>query len=258
MKILNFIENKSLWQNEELFKPFRFLRHYMPDADVNLKDSQAIQNFFQLDTHASLSPNQLRLLVSEVQRGYKFISKIFPKVEKPIYLFTHKDKTEGASALNGIIGYAMVDGLLIAVDPEASWEEDIFETVIHEMNHVVRYPFGNPHENFLNWLLLEGMAEQFTQELFPSKAPNRWVTSVPKEELKGWFQRVEPFLDKMPPDAYEWFFGSIEKQIPSWLGYSLGFEMVRIFRANSSVSDWSEFIKTPSEDILKLYRKQLS
>lgn len=55
-----------------------------------------------------------------------------------------------------------------------------------------------------------------------------WAQAVTKEEmldclplLKNWWN-----AEGMAQDAHEWFFGSPEKSIPHWLGYSLGYWIV--------------------------------
>jgi len=122
--------------------------------------------------------------------------------------------------------------ILIVINPDSSvWPEslstELFPLLAHEMHHVMRIRAVSYGSNLLEAMVTEGLADQFSIELAGIDSPI-WSTALSADELEIWSERARAqwFDGGYSHDA--WFFGT-GGEIPRWAGYSIGFELTRVF-----------------------------
>lgn len=76
-----------------------------------------------------------------------------------------------------------------------------------------------------------------------------WTQSVSPKECKGYLSTLETLLSSEENCVYrDVFFGS--KDYPQWLGYSLGYNLVKSYLQNTTLS-WSEIMGVDPKTILE-------
>ncbi|MGH9324321.1 MAG: DUF2268 domain-containing putative Zn-dependent protease, partial [Vicinamibacteria bacterium] len=108
---------------------------------------------------------------------------------------------------------------------------ELFPLLAHEMHHVMRIRTAGFGSNLLEAMVTEGLADQFSIEVAAIEPPI-WSRALSEDELQIWYAQAREhwFDESYNHDA--WFFGTTG-EIPRWAGYSIGFELTRLFlRAN--------------------------
>lgn len=74
-------------------------------------------------------------------------------------------------------------------------------------------------------LVTEGLADHFEIEV-TGKNPQPWDTALTGKQVEKYLDLAQRELDHKNYNHHAWFYGSKEKHIPRWTGYSLGFRIV--------------------------------
>lgn len=259
MRIYNLLKNKHLWNDEHLFSPFvNSLKFYNSDIRTSKDIPFALEkSFFMADRSLSMSDSKNNELVKEVEKAVKAIETDFSTKSCDIFIFgTSKNNTFLIDKMNGVGGYAAPEAILIYLYPNADWANHAYRATLHELNHTIRYPYGHP-STFLNWVIFEGLAELYLSEKCRYDSLSPWAISATFAEIETLLPKVKEFwtLKEIPADGHEWFFGSEEKKIPLWFGYSLGFYILSQFRKDNASLPWKDLIKLPSETIAERFLK---
>jgi uncharacterized protein YjaZ len=133
----------------------------------------------------------------------------------------------------GHVGYAPEPGLIyVTVDPDHSSlrtnaGRSLERMLAHELHHSSRWD-GPGYGNTLGQALVsEGLAGHFAQESFEGE-PELWE-SLPVSTLRSHIAKAQNEWGSTEYEHEEWFFGSPE--LPRWLGYSLGYQLVARYLA---------------------------
>lgn len=144
----------------------------------------------------------------------------------------------------GLAGYAPKRNTAhITIDPNNqnlldSFDQEFPATLGHEMHHCLRWEKPGYGCTLKQALISEGLACCFETELRGGNAPF-YATFVPAGDMEALLIAAEPQLDEVNYDHRAWFFGSEERGIPRYAGYSLGYQVVSRYlaRANSTASE---------------------
>lgn len=155
----------------------------------------------------------------------------------------------------GMLGRAYRHNLFsLAVDPnnpafEVSLHDGTLRrTVAHEVNHCLRMAGPGYGTTLGEALVSEGLAGHFVQRLFASP-PEPWERAVDKETLLAHLPD-HATLSSSQWDHPAWFFGTRDGRYPHWLGYTLGYELVRAWIEARGPLSASALVDTPAADIL--------
>lgn len=164
--------------------------------------------------------------------------------------FAIPETGEGGYAASG-------DWFQIYIDPTRSEDDlkkiiniDIPLTIYHELNHVARWNSVGYGSTLPEAIITEGLASVFAAENW-EKAKSPWVKYSSKEinELIGIYQNRDKNLDSEYSHD-DWFYGMGE--LPKWIGYKLGFHIVKLARKNNPEIGWDKLIDMSAEEIIKL------
>lgn len=131
----------------------------------------------------------------------------------------------------GIGGYAPNAHLIfISLDPkfpefDKTITKELKRTLAHELHHTMRWRNPGYGTTLLEALVTEGLADHFDIEVFGEK-PEPWCTALDKEQIKIYMKKAHKEFHNKRYAHGAWFFGSKEKGIPRWTGYTLGFALV--------------------------------
>lgn len=118
--------------------------------------------------------------------------------------------------------------------------------LLHEIHHCIRMAGPGYGWQLGEALVSEGLAGHFVNHLM-STQPEPWETAITFNDL----QANSPSTTELQSCTYNhanWFFG--QGDLPRWLGYSLGFELVRLWREAVKPVTPAQWFNTPSTEIL--------
>lgn len=145
----------------------------------------------------------------------------------------------------------------IFLSPASFSIKSLRQTIAHEFSHIAffhRHPLLSPHiplsrATIRDVLIWEGIAENFTEDLTRTRSPaSRVMTRRQADKI---LSRLKPLLDDKilkKTGAYEaLFFGG--RRYRKWAGYSLGYHIVRSFRASQPRATWRRIVETDPERV---------
>jgi hypothetical protein len=120
-------------------------------------------------------------------------------------------------------------------------------TIQHEFSHVVRYNTVGYPETLLDAIIDEGIA-CYIEHSIKSDRDIPYIKEN-KNEKKLMLKAKKLFARKLSSELHnEWFFGT--GKLPEWIGYRLGFLIVKNFMENNKVS-LDKLCRMNAKEILK-------
>jgi len=254
MEIINFFTDASAWEKDELFFPLK--RYFGPCSNnpFDGKGNSEIKRAFLEAIHADSFPIYEYSVIKNLERGLEKEAKRFTEVfsamlppDFKILLFPMKDDWSYViENLGGTWGVTFPKCVVLCAHPSTDLSR-LLRTLHHETNHSIRLQFIEDDHNFLDRIILEGLAEVYVDEMFPHDSPSNFVTGVSTSEIERWLHRFSEFWlakDFKFEDYKVFLYGSQEQKIPKWLGYAVGYFLVKLARQNQfKTLPWNELIK---------------
>ncbi len=127
---------------------------------------------------------------------------------------------------------------------------EVKSTITHEFHHVIRNRTYNWKEDtLLGAMITEGLADHFDIEINNTNI-KPWSKALNQEELDLMIKKSQEELYSKTYNHIDWFFGSQERNIPKWTGYSIGFKLVEDYIKKTNKKP-SELVGEPAENFLK-------
>ncbi len=164
-----------------------------------------------------------------------------------IFLFPTFDKF-ALEKMNGLSGfYSWRDTILLFINSNGKWEDYFKGTVAHEIAHSLS-PYCKPGASIRDWIILEGIAENFKEFILKNSKKTPWIKSISKEESKKLFDKMKGSIKKSNPKEYnEIFYGT--GKYPLWAGYAIGYYLVKEFIEKQDNLDWNKLLKINPKEI---------
>lgn len=140
----------------------------------------------------------------------------------------------------GVGGYTPNRFLLyLYLDPVVDIdEEEIFNTLCHELNHAKRYEGPGYGQTLLDSMIFEGLATAFEEEVSGQKAfmPSQLLARSETMEL---VKKMKPHFDDTDFEHFRWFIFDKRGELPRWTGYEIGYYLVRnhLLKENKKASE---------------------
>lgn len=186
-------------------------------------------------SHILLGSGKLTPYVDQIKREFDSavdqIAQKIPITEVDVVIY---DNPEGAIPEIGVGGYTPNSYLVfIYLDPQFSdfhntITKELKRTSAHEMHHAIRWRNPGYGKTLLEALITEGLADHFDIEV-NNESPEPWCTALSEEQIQDLLVKAKEEFNNKNYDHHAWFFGSAEKGIPRWTGYSLGFKLVESY-----------------------------
>lgn len=131
----------------------------------------------------------------------------------------------------GHLGYSPEPGIVyITVDPKnlsfcSNHNNSLERMFAHELHHAARWAGPGYGCTLGEAVVSEGLAGHFTLELFGGE-PEPWE-SLNEVEIQSHILRTRKDWDRTDYDHNAWFYGT--SNLPRWLGYTVGFNLVTRF-----------------------------
>lgn len=192
---------------------------------------------------------------SIVQEEYEKLRILWSGEEVAIFIFPltkYRPIIDGIEAYKNGVSYK--DVIFLFVSPELE-KMEIKAMVAHEYHHCCRLKWLNKATEVIplkESLVLEGMAECMVEDLYGRKWCSPWISRYSQEKLlKIWDKTFVPVLEKKGVDNHQPFlYGDGTARLPNWIGYCLGYRIVRSFLEKNRHVDHQLLIKKSSEEIV--------
>ncbi|MDQ0268747.1 DUF2268 domain-containing protein [Cytobacillus purgationiresistens] len=252
------------WLKESFDKPEELIKPLL--TDFNEDDSHKLYAF--LETFGMYSPNRRSKKIFDqlvekdswetVERLHKKYKKKWQGPDVPIYIFP--------IAAGGIFsdwhggmksGLSFSDKIFLFL-PVLQDEKELEALFVHEYHHVCRI---NKQQktinqfNLLDSIVLEGLAEYAVEMNCGKQYRSKWCTKFTRDEIEEYWNRyVKDHLDvkKNKRVHDQVLFGG--KRYPRMLGYSVGYEIISIFREREVLTIKNSFI-LEAEKFLPKFKK---
>lgn len=185
-------------------------------------------------------------LSEKLNAGFSVSRKLLPLLDTDVIVRAGK----GVIPEKGHLGYAPERGVIyVTVDPEnpslrANEAHSLERMLAHELHHCARWDGPGYGETLGAALVSEGLAGHFAQEAFGGD-PEPWER-LQAGTLRPYLSRAQAEWQNAGYDHAAWFFGSPE--LPRWLGYSLGYQLVRQYLATHGNARASTLAHADPED----------
>lgn len=150
----------------------------------------------------------------------------------------------------GHLGYAPERGLIyVTVDPEnpalrANPSQSLERMLAHELHHSSRWDGPGYGKTLGEALVSEGLAGHFAQEAY-NGTPEPWER-LSSSTLYLYRSKAQADWGNAEYNHSRWFFGSHD--LPKWLGYSLGYQLVGRYLAAHGGTLASRLVHTNAAD----------
>ncbi len=208
-----------------------------------------------IDIHILLGSGRLLPYQSQIKNRFDKLITIVKKqlslgnVDVVVY-----DNPEGAIPEIGVGGYSPNAHLIfISLDPQfpnfqQTIDEELKRTIAHELHHTLRWRDPGYGETLFEALITEGLADHFDMEVNNIDNPEPWDTALSDKQLVEIKAKAQKEFDNKNYNHNEWFFGSKEKNIPRWAGYTLGFKLVEDYLKRNPHKKPSQLYSAHPED----------
>ena len=157
---------------------------------------------------------------------------------------------------NGVVGTSLFGNLYIQVNPLVTGYENWIRYVFaHEYHHTVwgNYWFmlhrGELDNKFIDSLVIDGEADSFAMELYPTLQP-QWLFHLSEDEITClWKERYSKIVNSTEVDYTTYMFGNEKQNIPWCAGYAVGYRLVQNYLAMSE-KNVIEILETKPEILL--------
>jgi uncharacterized protein YjaZ len=194
-------------------------------------------------------------VVEVLQRIVKQANEYLKHKECNILVFSDTFGVIPEQGVGGRCGQPDLVNVFIDPNHEAGIKHNIKKwlpsALTHELYHARRYVKYGLGTTLGESLIEEGLPSMFEEFMEPDlEVP--YAHYLNKAELTEAWKKAKPLLNSENYNRDDWFYGSTE--IKKWTGYSLGYDIVRQYIEKQGKKNPADFVDTPSEDFLKVYK----
>jgi len=197
----------------------------------------------------------------ELSGAYKDIFKIiketmelltqYQKRKKYIFVFPCFDNFT-VEKMNGVGGFCpKKDVIFLFLNLNGKdWKSALRDSLIHEFAHAVsEYYLGGENFNLGEGIVFDGLSENFRKINFGGS--DILINAVSEKDCITYFGELKGKLNSKDFNFYmEVFYGT--GKYPQWLGYSLGYYLVKNYLEKLDDLDWNKLLRINPQEVLKL------
>lgn len=158
------------------------------------------------------------------------------KVEKVNFLILplNPQKEFVISEMYGSVAYTIKDNFFLLTTPikdKGRWASQIKSLCFHEYCHIYRntkIKKSNQSRTLIERVIEEGLAESYVQYGLGEEYLGPWAKKQSKTTLLRYLPRMRTHLsEKKTKNIYAFMNGDIYNDLPHWIGYVLGYELIQ-------------------------------
>lgn len=227
-------DKEQAWENIVVAPYWEKLCCYAP-FDLSDRKPAAVMDMTALKRQAEIMQS---IDIGELEKEFERVTKILPNFDDDpitVVLFPsdNGDITVNEKQ-NGVVGTSLFGNLYIKINPLIDGYEDWIKYVFaHEYHHTVwgNYWYvlngGKLDGSFINSLFIDGEADSFALEMYPSLKP-LWIFGLSEDDKRFlWEKHYKNIVNETNVDYDKYMFGSEEDDIPWCAGYAIGYMLVQ-------------------------------
>lgn len=191
-----------------------------------------------------------------IKHEFNHLKNLWNGPDVPIFVYPltkHRPLVDSVEVKKNGVSYNNVLFLFVSVELET---EELKALLAHEYNHICRLSYVDkfPHEiELLDTLIIEGMAECAVEELYGERWLSPWTKGYSHEEcLELWTKYFVKAIQLQGVDNhFPFLYGNEVKGLPKWIGYCLGYRIVKSYLESEGISNQRLLYKTTASEILK-------
>jgi uncharacterized protein YjaZ len=222
---------------------------------LGFKSNKDLAEFLESEIygHESDAPR----LKAEEKKAFEIINKTLDRVRNKldielnfsIHIFPSFNKFINKS-MNGVSGYTPDNkNILLFLAPMPGWKEKLPLIIVHELAHLIAFTYQD-WRSLEDSLVFEGLAEHFREDIIGGE-PAPWSVKFSANKLKKYLPAIKKILNKSDDETYPQIFLGAGNDYPLWLGYSIGYQIVKSYFKNSQNKDWIKIFKANPQSIIK-------
>ncbi len=225
----------------------------MPVPSLYEQPSENIKDLKQMNTY--LKKHHQRIM-KQIKSSLLTSMKQLPRDEKLVVFVSPTTPIEhdDAKHYGGVSGVAQGNNSMSLFFLKDFSETSLRNTTAHEYHHTVALDEPN-RATMLDYIILEGKAEFFAHKLYPVESSEA-IAPLLDHTLEHVISELN--AERLTMD--DLFFGNYEKQIPSFVKYSLGYMIISDFVKQHPEISLKEWSRMSSVQILEKssYQKKLT
>ncbi|WBW96010.1 DUF2268 domain-containing putative Zn-dependent protease [Oceanirhabdus sp. W0125-5] len=248
---------QSLWDKYMIEPYWDKVMEWAPSGFEGRKP-KPIKDLITLNKQLNIIKNSS--IISYLEKEFTRICDNLPKNDEDIITIAlyplSPENSIATERHNGVIGSCEFGNILININPlAADWERWVPYVTAHEYHHSVWghnniVLKGNYRGDLLTYLLNEGQADAFAQNLYNELKPS-WTTPIKKEKEMRMWSLMKKHLECCDPDIKsKLMFGDEQEDIPWCVGYLIGNHIIEHFIKKNPHTTFMELINMDSENIL--------
>ncbi|WP_432651808.1 DUF2268 domain-containing putative Zn-dependent protease [Huintestinicola sp.] len=227
-------DKEQAWENIVVAPYWEKLFCYAP-FDLSDRKPAAVMDMTALKRQAEIMQS---IDIGKLEKEFERVTKILPNFDDDpitVVLFPsdNGDITVNEKQ-NGVVGTSLFGNLYIKINPLIDGYEDWIKYVFaHEYHHTVwgNYWYvlngGKLDGSFINSLFIDGEADSFALEMYPSLKP-LWIFGLSEDDKRFlWEKHYKNIVNETNVDYDKYMFGSEEDDIPWCAGYAIGYMLVQ-------------------------------
>lgn len=210
-----------------------------------------------INLHLLNASGSLNAFIIDIKNNFpKAVSEISKRMDISNIDVVVYDNPSEAIPEYGIGGYAINANLIfVSIDPKfAGLSKSIGDsfswTLAHEIHHCMRWRGPGYGTTLLEAAVTEGLADHFDLEIYNGD-PYPWDVALDKNQTEKLLEKAKAEFNNKEYDHNAWFFGSKDKNIPRWTGYSLGFKIVGDYLQKNPNKKPSNLYNNSAKEFLK-------
>lgn len=221
--------------------------NYAGYLDKNILKKDLLRRIGSYDPkiYRSLTVNERKNIIKIIQMTITKCNKILPLPTKIfIFIFPWFPSKEEL-VFRGAIGFAVYSCVIhLFLAPDIFLKESIADSIAHEINHIVSFNYH--FDRYAKWSLLdhivnEGLAENFREDVLKT-SPAPWAIALSKQEAFKALRKIYSKLNSKNRKIHRLIlFGN--KKYKHWMGYSIGYWLVKEFKGKNPHLSWGEIVK---------------
>ena len=198
---------------------------------------------------------EVKKVWQKVNLEYQRLKNRWSGPEISIFIFPIKQRSlQSRDVLPRKNGLAYKKCLFLFLSSELKVEE-VGALLAHEYNHICRLDHLGKKESevsLLDSLVVEGLGEYSVKELYGSQWLAPWTDLYTfQETLPLWTMHFVPSLHVVGiENHYPFLYGDIDKRLPKWIGYYIGFHIIDTYRKNHGPFSQNESYQLSSEELV--------
>jgi uncharacterized protein YjaZ len=190
-----------------------------------------------------------------VESTFRSVVDELPGPDTKILFFPSNPAYKEILESYGVALHAVTPGagkIIVTINPTIeNWQGLLPYALAHEYHHSVWIwrNFERSDLTLLEYLLLEGRADAFAFELFPNRH-HPFINALNEEQEKRIWKSIKPELHIRDSELNDKIMSGT-KDIPTGSGYSIGFSIIKSFKAkNPQIGDKELIDMTPNQILL--------